>query len=67
LAFDRRGYRLGYGGGFYDRTLEKLRAAKTVIAMGVGYSRQEVDDVAHGDHDQPLDYMMTENEIFKCG
>ena len=67
LAFDRAGYRLGYGGGFYDRTLEKLRAFKKVVAIGVGYSAQEVTAVPHGDHDQPLDYMMTEKEIFKCG
>ena len=67
LAFDRTGFRLGYGGGFYDRTLEKLRALKTVVAIGVGYAGQEVEAVPHGAHDQPLDYMMTEQEIFKCG
>jgi 5-formyltetrahydrofolate cyclo-ligase len=67
LAFDRQGYRLGYGGGFYDRTLEKLRVLKNIVAIGVGYSGQEVDAVPHGAHDQPLDYMMTEKEIFKCG
>ncbi len=63
LSFDRSGYRLGYGGGFYDRTLEKLRAKKNIIAIGVGYSAQEVDHVPAGDHDQPLDYVMTENEV----
>jgi 5-formyltetrahydrofolate cyclo-ligase len=67
LAFDRKGYRLGYGGGFYDRTLEKLRVLKKIVAIGVGYSGQEVEAVPHGAHDQPLDYMMTEKEIFKCG
>ena len=67
LAFDRAGFRLGYGGGFYDRTLEKLRALKNIVAIGVGYSGQEVAAVPHGDHDQPLDYLMTEKEIFKCG
>ena len=67
LAFDRQGFRLGYGGGFYDRTLEKLRVLKNVVAIGVAYGAQEVDEVPRGSHDQPLDYMMTEKEIFKCG
>jgi 5-formyltetrahydrofolate cyclo-ligase len=67
LAFDRKGYRLGYGGGFYDRTLEKLRVLKNIVAIGVGYSGQEVEAVPHAAHDQPLDYMMTEKEMFKCG
>jgi 5-formyltetrahydrofolate cyclo-ligase len=67
LAFDRRGYRLGYGGGFYDRTLEKLRAIKTVIAIGVAYHAQMVDEVPLGAHDAPLDYVMTEEETFACG
>jgi len=67
LAFDRQGYRLGYGGGFYDRTLEKLRAFKKVWAVGVAYAAQEVDAVPRGAHDAPLDYVMTEQEIFACG
>ena len=67
LAFDRKGYRLGYGGGFYDRTLAKLRAFKKVTAIGVAYAGQEVDAVSHDAHDQPLDWIMTEKETFKCG
>jgi 5-formyltetrahydrofolate cyclo-ligase len=66
LAFDRKGYRLGYGGGFYDRTLEKLRALKKVTAIGVAYGAQMVDEVPLGVHDAPLDYIMTENETSKC-
>jgi 5-formyltetrahydrofolate cyclo-ligase len=65
MAFDREGYRLGYGGGFYDRTLEQLRAKKTIIAIGVAYAAQESDAVPHGPHDQPLDYVMTESGLFK--
>jgi 5-formyltetrahydrofolate cyclo-ligase len=65
MAFDRQGYRLGYGGGFYDRTLEQLRAEKTITAIGVAYAAQEVDAVPHGPHDQPLDYVMTERGLFK--
>lgn len=67
LAFDRQGYRLGYGGGFYDRTLEKLRDIKKVWAIGVAYAAQEAETVPRGPHDAPLDYVMTEREIFVCG
>ena len=67
LAFDRKGYRLGYGGGFYDRTLEKLRALKKVVAIGVAYHAQIAEDVPVGPHDAPLDYVMTERETFACG
>ncbi|MDF1748969.1 MAG: 5-formyltetrahydrofolate cyclo-ligase [Alphaproteobacteria bacterium] len=60
LSFDRAGYRLGYGGGFYDRTLESLRKTKPVIAVGVAYSGQQVDAVLRGPYDQPLDWIVTE-------
>jgi len=66
LAFDRRGFRLGYGGGFYDRTLDKLRALKPVVAIGVAYHAQMVEEVPIGIHDAPLDYVMTEQETFAC-
>ncbi len=67
LAFDRRGFRLGYGGGFYDRTLEKLRAMKKVLAIGVAYHAQMVEEVPAAIHDAPLDFVMTEQETFRCG
>ena len=67
LAFDARGYRLGYGGGFYDRTLQKLRAQKTIVAIGVAYAAQMVDEVPRNAHDAPLDFVMTEKATFKCG
>ena len=67
LAFDRQGYRLGYGGGFYDRTLEKLRATKKVTAIGIAYAAQEVDSVLRDEHDQQLDWIMTECWTIKCG
>ena len=66
LAFDRKGFRLGYGGGFYDRTLEKLRELKKVVAIGVAYHAQMVGEVPVGIHDAPLDYVMTEQETFAC-
>jgi 5-formyltetrahydrofolate cyclo-ligase len=67
MAFDKRGFRLGYGGGFYDRTLQELRAQKAIIAIGVAYAAQEVDSVAHDSHDQALDYVVTEKGLFSCG
>jgi 5-formyltetrahydrofolate cyclo-ligase len=67
LAFDRKGYRLGYGGGFYDRTLALLRSKKSVAAIGVAYAGQEVDSVPRDAHDQPLDFIMTEKEVITCG
>jgi 5-formyltetrahydrofolate cyclo-ligase len=66
MAFDKNGFRLGYGGGFYDRTLEVLRAKKTITAIGVAYSAQEVDSVPHDSHDQALDYVLTEKGFHKC-
>ncbi|MDJ0630089.1 MAG: 5-formyltetrahydrofolate cyclo-ligase [Rhodobacter sp.] len=60
VAFDRRGYRLGYGGGFYDRTLERLRAAQDTVAIGFAYAAQEDDALPVEPTDQPLDAIVTE-------
>lgn len=60
LAFDRRGYRLGYGGGFYDRTLDILRARGEVLAIGLAYAGQEVPAVPHDPNDKRLDWIVTE-------
>jgi 5-formyltetrahydrofolate cyclo-ligase len=65
LAFDPEGYRLGYGGGFYDRTLAKLRAEAHAVAVGVAYAVQEVPLVPRGAFDQPLDFIVTERAVFK--
>lgn len=59
LAFDRSGYRLGYGGGYYDRTLAALRETRPVIAIGLAYAEQEVACVPHLPHDQRLDWILT--------
>lgn len=67
LAFDARGYRLGYGGGFYDRTLAGLRALKPVTAIGIGFAAQQVDSVPHDGLDQRVDFVMTEQATLTCG
>ena len=59
LAFDDAGWRLGYGGGFYDRTLQVLRAKKTVVAIGLAYDEQRLENVVHADYDEPLDCVLT--------
>ena len=59
LAFDGQGWRLGYGGGFYDRTLRLLRDAGAVTAIGAAFDIQEVDAVPHLDYDQRLDWVLT--------
>ena len=63
LAWDRRGYRLGYGGGFYDRTLEGLRARGKVLAVGFAFAAQEVDEVPTDQFDQRLDAVVTEKGV----
>ena len=65
LAFDARGYRLGYGGGFYDRTLEVLRSKGPVTAIGFAFSAQEVAEVPIEQTDQPLDLIVTETGIIR--
>jgi len=65
LAFDRRGHRLGYGAGYYDRTLAELRTGGAVLAVGVGFADQEVASVPHGPYDQPLDWIVTERFSMK--
>jgi 5-formyltetrahydrofolate cyclo-ligase len=60
LAFDRTGARLGYGGGYFDRTLAALRAGGGITAIGIAYSAQEVDSLPGRDHDQRLDWIVTE-------
>ncbi|MDP2151758.1 5-formyltetrahydrofolate cyclo-ligase [Parvibaculum sp.] len=61
LAFDNAGRRLGYGGGYYDRTLAALRAdGKGVIAVGVAFSAQEAQDLPEEEFDERLDWVVTE-------
>jgi len=66
-AFDDRGYRVGYGGGFYDRTLAKLRAAGPATAVGVAFAAQRVDRVPNEPHDEPLDWILTPEGAHRVG
>ncbi len=64
LAFDRAGRRLGYGGGYYDRTLPTLPGA---TAIGCAYAIQELDEVPAGPDDARLDAIATEQGVIRCG
>lgn len=63
LAFDRRGYRVGYGAGYYDRTLAALPGR---FRLGVAYAAQELDEVPAGPYDQRLDAVATERGVIIC-
>jgi 5-formyltetrahydrofolate cyclo-ligase len=67
-AFDRVGYRIGYGAGYYDMTLAALRAKKKIVAIGLGFASQEVEKVPVEAHDQRLDFIITEaGLVFAAG
>ncbi len=66
-AFDRAGNRLGYGAGFYDRTLARLRAKQRIVAVGVGYAAQEFPAIPTEPTDERLDYVLTDREWIVCG
>jgi 5-formyltetrahydrofolate cyclo-ligase len=63
-AFDRRGHRIGYGAGNYDRTLAHLRALKSVSAIGLAFTVQEIEAIPALSHDATLDYVLTEINVF---
>ncbi|MEM9786494.1 MAG: 5-formyltetrahydrofolate cyclo-ligase [Pseudomonadota bacterium] len=67
VAFDRRGGRLGYGGGFYDRTLQQLRSVRPTMAIGFAYAAQEDDALPLEQTDQPLDLIVTEYGVITPG
>lgn len=67
VAFDPSGARLGYGGGFYDRTLAGLRAAGPVMAIGFAFAGQQAEDLPLEPTDQPLDMIVTERGIITPG
>ncbi|MBM1815238.1 5-formyltetrahydrofolate cyclo-ligase [Pseudosulfitobacter pseudonitzschiae] len=65
VAFDRRGGRLGYGGGFYDRTLQGLRARGPVLAVGFAFAAQEAEALPLEETDQTLDMIVTEADVIQ--
>ena len=65
LAFDRQGGRLGYGGGFYDRTVTILRQKGSPVVIGMAFSDQEIEEVPLEETDEKLNFVLTETEIIK--
>jgi 5-formyltetrahydrofolate cyclo-ligase len=63
LAFDRKGYRIGYGAGYYDMTIHRLRALKSVTAVGIAFAAQEVAKIPTTERDERLDLVLTEREV----
>ena len=65
VAFDKNLNRLGYGGGYYDRLIEKLSKKKNIIKIGLAFSIQEIDKVPINVYDQKLDFIVTNKNIIK--
>jgi 5-formyltetrahydrofolate cyclo-ligase len=63
LAFDRTGHRIGYGAGYYDLTIARLRAQKPIVTIGLAFAAQEVRSVPATPRDARLDLVLTENEV----
>jgi 5-formyltetrahydrofolate cyclo-ligase len=61
-CFDRAGHRVGYGAGYYDMTIHALRATKKIIAIGIAFAAQEIAKVPATEHDERLDFVLTEKE-----
>jgi 5-formyltetrahydrofolate cyclo-ligase len=65
-AFDRTGQRIGYGAGYYDMTIKRLRARKAITAIGIAYAAQEVAAVPATPRDARLDLVLTERDVIDC-
>lgn len=65
LGFDLHGNRLGHGEGYYDRTLEALRAHHPITAIGVAFDCQEVEAIPYLDHDEPMNYIITPTRVIE--
>src|SRR3954467_398091 len=64
-AFDRAGHRIGYGAGYYDRSIEALRGGNRTVAVGLAFAVQEIGPVPALPHDAVLDYVLTESDTFE--
>jgi len=64
-VFDRAGYRIGYGAGYYDMTIARLRKMKSITAIGVAFAAQELKDLPHTGFDERLDFILTEREVIE--
>jgi 5-formyltetrahydrofolate cyclo-ligase len=62
-CFDRAGHRVGYGAGYFDKTIRALRAKKSVTAVGLAFAAQEIDHVPATEFDESLDLVLTEREV----
>ena len=67
LAFDRRGGRLGYGAGYYDVALRRMRQRGPVAAIGIAFDEQEFPEVPQEPQDEPLDTILTPLRVIACG
>jgi len=65
VGYDDNLYRLGYGGGFYDRYIEKIEKIKKVIKIGLAFSFQKITSIPTSKYDKKLDFIITEKEILK--
>jgi 5-formyltetrahydrofolate cyclo-ligase len=65
LAFDRRGHRIGYGAGYYDMTINRIRGLKAVTTIGIAFAAQEVAEVPATPRDERLDLVLTECDVIK--
>ena len=63
VAFNKYKFRLGYGGGYYDRYIQKIKKIKKILTIGVAFSFQKVSKLPINEHDKKLDYIFTENYI----
>jgi len=60
VAYDKYNYRLGYGGGYYDRYIQKISKRKKILTIGLAFSFQKVNKLPINDNDKKLDFILTE-------